>query len=153
MILSCLDYGNSLLGALSSCDVQRLQKLQNRAARLIYQADRRTSASPLLRELHWLPVQRRVEFKILVHVYNSFHCLSPKYLQNLLTKYTPGHRGLRSSTDLSRLTILKCKCTYGDKSFSVLGPKLWNSLPANIRDSPTIKSFKKLLKTYLFPKE
>ena len=57
LILSRLDCGNSLLGGLSATDTQRLQKLQNRAARLIYQVSRRTSATPLIRELHWLPVQ------------------------------------------------------------------------------------------------
>ena len=59
LILSRLDYSNSLLGGLSATDTQRLQKLQNRAACLIYQVSRRTSVTPLIHELHWLPVQQR----------------------------------------------------------------------------------------------
>ena len=62
LILSRLDYGNSLLGGLSVTDTRRLQTLQNRAARLIYQVGKLTSATPLIRELHWLPVQQRIDF-------------------------------------------------------------------------------------------
>ena len=94
LILSRLDYGNSLLGGLSATDTQRLQKLQNRAARLIYQVSRRTSATPLIRELHWLPVQQRIEFKVLVHVYNCVNGSSPIYLQDLLSFYNSGRKGL-----------------------------------------------------------
>ena len=97
LILSRLDYGNSLLGGLSATDTQRLQKFQNRAARLIYQVSRRTSATPLIRELHWLPVQQRIEFKVLVHVYNCVIGSLPIYLQDLLSFYNSGRQGLRSS--------------------------------------------------------
>ena len=97
LVLSCLDYGNSLLGSIFQHNVQRLQKLQNRAARLVFCADKRTSAAPLLRDLHWLPVQQRINFKILLHVYNCVNELGPTYLSDILTSYACGRGGLRSS--------------------------------------------------------
>ena len=133
-------------------DTQRLQRLQNRAARLIYRVSRRNSATPLLREMHWLPVQQRIEFKILVHVYNCIHGSSPVYLQDLIELYNPGRQGLRSSGDSTRLAIPRTNRSFGDKSFSVLGPTLWNNLPKSVRAAPNVQCFKKLLKTHLFPK-
>ena len=113
LILSRLDYGKSLLGGLSSANMERLQRLQNRAARLIFQVDRRTSAAPLIRELHWLPVLQRIHFKILLHVYNCLQGSSPVYLQDLVHLYTPGHAGLRSLRDTTRLAIPSSKKMYG----------------------------------------
>ena len=107
----------------------------------------------MLRELHWLPVQQRIEFKILVHVYNCVHSSSPIYLQDLISFYNSGRQGLRSSYDTTRLAIPKTKRTFGDQSFSVLGPRLWNQLPISVRAAPNVQCFKKLLKTYLFPKD
>ena len=94
----------------------------------IYQVSKRTSATPLIRELHWLPIQGRIEFKVLVHVY---YCVglngsSPIYLQNLLSFYNSGHQGLKSSKDLTRLTTPITKRSFGDRSFAVLGPRLWS---------------------------
>ena len=124
LILSRLDYGNSLLGGLSKSDLLHLQRLKNRAGHLIFLADKRARATPFIRELHWLPVQQRIDFKILVHVYNCLHEMSPRYLQDLVCLHISGRAGLRSSVDITRLEIPFSKKTYGDRCFSVLGPKL-----------------------------
>ncbi len=144
-----LDYSNSLLGGISQTNVQRLQ---NRAARLVYGVDRRTSASPLLHDLDWLPVQQRIEFKVVLHVYNCVNKVAPSYLQDLLFPYRPGREGLRSSQDTTCLVVPFSKRVISVGAFSVIGPSLWNKLPINIRQAPSARLFKKLLKTYLFPK-
>jgi hypothetical protein len=153
LVLSRLDYGNSLLGGISKFNVQRLQRLQNRAARLVYCVNRRTSASPLLCDLHWLPVQQRIDFKTLLHVYKCVQKVAPSYLQELIFSFQPGRAGLRSSKDTTRLVVPRTKRVIGECAFSVIGPRLWNKLPTEIRLAPSVQLFKKLLKTYLFPKE
>ena len=60
LILSKLDYGNALLSSCKNKDVARLQHLQNRAARIVFQVPHRHSSSPLLASLHWLPIDKRI---------------------------------------------------------------------------------------------
>ena len=152
LILSRLDYGNSLLGGISRSNVQHLQKLKNRAVWLIICVDRRSSTFPLLRELHRLPVQQRIDFKILLHVYNGVYKVAPTYIQNLVNMHEPGRAGLRSSKDTLRLSVPVTKKVFGESAFCVLGPRLWNSLPYKLRQAPSAQVFKKHQKTHLFPK-
>ena len=120
LVLSRLDYGNSLLGGISSSSVKRLQKLQNRAARLVFGVNRRTSASPLLRHLHWLPVQQRIDFKILLHVYKCVNSLGPQYVSDTVSLYHCARSGLRSSTDTTRLSTQNNKRAIGAVAFSYI---------------------------------
>ena len=85
LVTSRLDYANSLIYGINKTDLTKLQRLQNRAARLIVGASRRESALPLLTDLHWLPVRERLEFKALTHVHKCIHNSdqSPLYLQQL----------------------------------------------------------------------
>ena len=116
---------------------------ENGAARLIYQVNKCSSVTPLIRELHWLPVEQRIKFKISVYVYYCVYGSSPVYLQDLISKYNSGCQGLRSNRDHTRVTIPKTKRAFGDKYFAVFGPKLWNSLPGNLREAPSVQCFKK----------
>ncbi len=149
MVLSRLDYCNAIFTHLSSKDMIRLQRLQNNAARVIFAADRRTDAEPLLTKLHWLPVAQRVTFKILLFVYKALHDQAPPYITELFSYYVPG-RPLRSSNDPSRLTIKRVKTTAGENRFPITAAKHWNSLPQHIRGASSTNSFKKMLKTHLF---
>jgi len=104
---------------------------------------------PPLEELHWLPVFYRIRFKILLLTYKAINDLGPTYLKELLIWKIP-KRSLRSSNDiLLTIPITKLK-TYGDRSFKAAAPKLWNSLPKEIRESDSVTSFKRALKTHLF---
>ena len=62
LVLSRLDYSNSLLINISKTDIERLQRIQNRAARIVLKARKHDTATPLLKELHWLPVYRKKNF-------------------------------------------------------------------------------------------
>ena len=133
--------------------IRKLQRVQNRAARLVlglYYFDR-TSTKIMLRALHWLPVRARIDYKIALLCFNAQHSKSPSYIQELVVPYTP-IRQLRSHNK-NLLNIPKTKLKrFGDRAFSKVGPSVWNSLPLSVRSASGLVVFKKQLKTYLFTK-
>ena len=94
-VMCHIDFCNSLLQGLSAGQIQRLQIIQNSAARLVTRTKKYQSISPVLHSLHWLPVHYRIMFKVLLLSFPCFHNLAPSYLSELLTIYKPG-RNLRS---------------------------------------------------------
>lgn len=102
-----------------------------------------------LRELHWLPIERRIRFKLLLYVYKTLSFSEPVYLHELLTSYSPGRQGLRSSSQ-SLLKEHVAKNKWGSRSFVFVAAKLWNNLPLSIRSATSLNIFKEKLKTHLF---
>ena len=148
-VVSQLDYNNGLLAGCPTATIKPMQTIQNAAARLIEGIKKHEHLTPPLKELHWLPVKYRIDFKILLLVYKCLNGKGPEYLSELLIQYQPG-RSLRSA-DRNLLFVPKSRLkTYGDRSFAVYGPQLWNNLPFGIRSAPSIESFKNSLKTHLF---
>ena len=116
---------------------------------LIFHKRKFDSVTPLLKKLHWLPIQQRIEFKILLITFKCINGQGPEYLSELLTPYT-STRALRSADSfLLRVPRTRLK-NYGDKAFEKAASELWNHLPIYIRTSSSVSSFKKQLKTYLF---
>ena len=147
-VISRLDFCNSILYGVNKQYIKKLQFVQNAAAKLIYRARKFDHVTPILIDLHWLPVEKRIVFKILVHVFNCLNNKAPRYLSELLLSYRP-KRNLRSSkSHLIKENRVKTK--YGSRAFENCGPLLWNSLPVNIRKTTCIIDFKKKLKTVLF---
>ena len=149
-VVSKIDSYNSLIFGLPNHLIDKLQHLLNAAARLIMVANKYDSITPILKELHWLPIEQRIIFKINLITFKCLNNLAPPYLNELLTLYRP-NRTLRSSSDKLRLVTVPYNLkTYGCRSYSVQAPILWNSLPFHIRSADSINSFKSKLKTYLF---
>ena len=151
-VLTRLDYCSSLLAGLPDNKLNKLQRIQNHAARIVLRKPRHVSATSLLRTLHWLPVKARIQYQIACL---CFQCLShntmPPYLSDLRHPYQPP-RTLHS-LDTSLLSV-PCFCleTFGLRSFSVFGPTVWNFLPLSLRKTQCFSTFKKKLKTHLFEK-
>ena len=149
-ILSRLDYCNSLLYGTTEDTLDRLQKVQNAAARLIFGLRKHDHITDTLKKLHWLPIRSRIEYKIAIITYKTLHGDGPQYLKELLVPIQH-QRSLRSSKKCL-LKVPKFKLESGGKrSFSYAAPIVWNSLPEDLK-SMNISSFKRNLKTFLFRK-
>jgi len=144
LVQSRLDYANSLLYRVSTRNIHKLQRCQNTAARLILQQSFTPSIQDLINQLHWLPVQARIDFKIATLTYKALSSGQPAYLRELISPYKPS-RQLRSS-DQSLLTIPRTNLTIGQRAFSWSSVFIWNSIPLSVRNAPTISTFKRRLK-------
>ena len=151
-ILSRLDYCNALYKNLNQYQIKSLQKLQNFASKVVLSKSLFDHATPCLFELHWLPVEFRVDFKIALLTFKCLYGLAPLYLSNLIEWYKPGRPNMRSA-DKFLLKVKKTKfVTLGERSFSFSSPKVWNELPMYIRCETKIDVFKTKLKTFYFKK-
>lgn len=149
LITSKLDYCNSLLYGLSDSQINRLQRIQNVAARIVSCCPKYSHMTPILHQLHWLPVRARITFKVLLLTYRCLNGTAPQYLDDLITRYSPA-RSLRSSSQ-SLLVVPKTRLkTVGQRAFIFASPHEWNKLPQDIKSAETVTVFKQSLKTHLF---
>ena len=148
-VSSRIDCHNGLLAGASQKQLHKLQVLQNNAARLVTQNRRYCHATPILKELHWLPVKERIRYKQLSLVHSAIYAPnSPAYLQELCRPPTSG-RTLRSGTN-GTLTVPRTRTKAGDAAFACSACKAWNALPSNIRSVVSKDHFKCILKTHIF---
>ena len=149
--MSHLDHCNSLLYGLPDYLIQRLQYVMNAAAKVITCKQKLDHITPLLIELHWLPVRQRIIFKILLYTLKALHGAAPTYLTELISPYVP-RRALRSADQLLlEQPTHKLKLT-GLRAFSVCAPYLWNSVPFEIKSSAAVFFFNLSLRPIFFNK-
>ena len=144
LVLSIIDYCNSLYYGLSAELIGKLQSVQNSAARLVCKVNGydRVGSDELFHRLHWLKVRERIVYKVLLIVFKCITGHAPVDLMNMLK--------LVKSSRTKKLEAQKCNGVMGDRAFSVCGPRLWNALPLHLRTIEDVVDFKKKLKTYLF---
>ena len=148
-VISKLDQNNSLLAGSPKYLIAKLQSVQNAAAKFVCGIGRYDRVEPPLKTLHWLPVEQRIRYKILLLCFKCLNGKGPDYLEELLIPYKPP-RDLRSSSANSLVEPKTTTATYGDRAFSVVAPRLWNRLPTCVKNSNSVDSFKRSLKTHLF---
>ena len=152
IVSSHLLYCNALLFGRPKYQLDRLQKVQNAAARVNFQVGKFGHITPALIDLHWLSVTFRVQFKLLLLVYKSLRTQSPPYIKDFLSLKPATNYALCSSAQ-SLLFIPKANCSsLGDRAFVHAAPALWNSLPLTIRTRSSLAILKKQLKKFLVRK-
>ena len=126
MVIFHLDYANAIMVGLQEKHIAKLQRVQNMSTKAVLKRGKYTSSKDSLQSLHCLPIRSRINFKISVLVYKCLHGKAPEYLQNLLITYIPRKEGLRSEAIIDRLIVPRSeKKTFTDRTFSVVGPKVW----------------------------
>ena len=151
-VSSRLDYCNSLLYGVSDELLQKLQVIQNAAARVVTGARKFDHITPVLHELHWLPVRQLIRFKLAMTVYKCLSGLAPAYLADdcVLVSSVASRRHLRSA-EARKLVVRRTSTVLGARDFAVSSAVVWNSLPAELRvSSLTVATFARRLKTHLF---
>ena len=150
LVISRIDYCNALYMGLPLKSIQKLQLAQNAAARAVLGAPRRAHITPLLCELHWLPVCFWVQFKVLVITFKALHGMGPGYLKDRLVP-------IRSTcpTQACKEGMLRTRSTkefhlVGSwrRAFSAVAPALWNILLPKVRQAPSLLDFRRQLKTW-----
>ena len=148
-VSSKLDVNNSLLYGIAKEKIDKLQRVQNAAARLVTRTPKCDHITPVLKKLHWLPVAQRIDYKILLLTFKSLVGEAPLYLQELIVRSNQP-RLLRSNGQNLLVCPRSKSVRYGDRSFAVAAPTLWNSIPQHLRMCESTDHFKSLLKTHLF---
>ena len=148
-ILPLLDYGSNTWGTTSCANIERLSKLQKRAARIILKADFFTPSKLMFETLGWLSVPKRLLYNKAILTYKALNNMTPAYITNLLTPISKTHSLSLRSSENGALCIPRSRSALYDRSFSHSASKLWNSLPQNIRIINSFRSFKTDLRNYI----
>ena len=131
-ITSRLDCCNATLYGLPNVQSNRLQKMFNIAARILTLTPAGNDIEPVLITLHWLPILKRIQYKILLLTFKVLHGTAPQYLSELLKPEVTDRTTRQTNTN--RLHVPKTRTkTFGDRAFAAAAPTLWNSLPIKLR--------------------
>ena len=149
LVLSNIDYCNSLLAGSSWYQLNKIQRIQNMSCQVICNIRKHDHISLAMKNLYWLRIPERIAYKLCLLVYKCRNNLAPRYLSDLLQP-RPSNRLLRSSQsdNIYAAHFRNSQCQLS--SFSSAGPRVLNALPASIKTAQSLDTFKTLLKTYLF---
>jgi len=144
--LSHPDYCDSLLAGVPQSTLGVLQRVQNAAARLIFELGPRHHVTDSLIQLHWPLIRWRVQYKLVMLMYGIVVGTCPEYLRTIVEPATPSHPGLRSAAcSAPKFVVPRLRTKFSERAFSFSGPVAWNSLPADIRCTTNRQTFKTFL--------
>nr|BDT62741.1 MAG: hypothetical protein [Metapenaeus ensis nimavirus] len=147
LVLSLMNYCLNIWGTTNKTQINRVQKLQNFAAKVAFGGLRKYDhVSPAIKHLQWLTIDNKCTYDMCILVYKILNGICPNWLLHLPTVCEVRETRTRQSNNLF---VKKCNTLAGSKMTTVQGPALWNMIPLNIRNTGSLSNFKKLLKAYL----
>ena len=150
LVLTRIDYCNSLLIGLAEYQIDKLQRIQNMAHRVICGVRKFDSISYHLKDLHWLCIHEHIAYKICILMFKCYRAIAPKYLTELVRFDSKHSRNLHSNSNFLAQVPQSNNVQTSSCAFLIVGPKLWNGLPVTFKVKENIKDFKVALKTHLF---
>ena len=147
LAISIIQYCLKIWGSTSKQQLQRIQRLQNFAAKVIDgKARKYDHVTPILSNLQWLTIKQKINYDLCVMVFRILNNIMPPWLFNFITVGDMRTRQTRFDNDLF---ISRANTNLGSRSFSIQGPSAWNKLPNSLKETTNINSFKKGLKKHL----
>jgi len=151
LVLSRLDHCNTVLAGLPATTLAPLQRILHAAARTVLDLKLGDHVTPALKELHWLPITERIQYKLCLLSHKMFVGNALDYIASLLTPASdiPSRSSLRSSSNCD-LVVPRTSLKTGDRALSVAAPRAWNRLPTDLKLLRSTTSFKSKLESFLF---
>lgn len=151
LILSRVDYCNAIFVGLPASTLAPIKRLMNAAVRFVAGLKFRDHVTPAYKELHWLPIEQRITFKLCSMMHSVINGTAPAYISDLVTPISEltGRSHLRSAA-AGEYDVPRTRNRYGQRAFSVAGPSAWNDLPTHLRQQKSVTTFRRQLKGHLF---
>ena len=144
-VLPLIDYGSSSWGSTTKLNIERINKLQKRAARIILKVDYITPSAEMFQRLRWMTVSQRINYNKAVLTYKVLNNLTPAYISDLQTLTAIAYnRNLRSSENGS-LMVPKTRRSFYTGSFTVSATKLWITFPTSVKQANSLYTFKRAM--------
>ena len=151
LVLNRVDYCNSLLVGTRKQGLHKLQGVLHRAARIVTGCMFREHITSIMISLHWLPIIARIKFKLCLITFKTLKHRKPEYLFKHLERSSTGHvMRTRTDSDQHHLTTHRVSITLAERAFSYAAPRLYNELPHEVKNTTSVITFKKLLKSHYF---
>lgn len=147
IVLPHFDYCSSVLFMCNEQSIADLQKLQSRAMRIILKCNRLTSRQFMLNKLKWMSVRQRINYNAFVFIYKIKNNLMPTYLTRKLT-YVHAEQPY-SLRNRGNFRIPSVRRVANEKQVLSKGLRMYNNLPACMKNSTNINNFKKLCIVYV----
>ena len=146
-----MDNANSLLLSVNKGLISKMERVQNAAARVVTLTDRQSNSDVIIHSLHWLPIEKRIVFKVITILFKAKHNIAPAYLIKLLPDFQNNSTYILRSNELLMLSNLpRTTPSCGEKCCTIAAPKLWNCLPGHMKQCSELVEFNFFLKTHLF---